>query len=125
MGDIGSLFGFQWIAVVSLVFGSDGDVYDLPDLCIGPFESLRILKSWRRKFIKCLGKRCGQMPNIIACCIDFEEEQACEPESNIRIYPRDPYNFARDFVSDALRDYTSANSQKKRIFKTKILEMRK
>jgi hypothetical protein len=123
MRDIGSLYGFQWIAVVTLMFADDD--YDLPDLCIGPFKSLRILKSWKRKFIKCLGRRCGQMPNVIACGIDFEEEQVCEPESEIRICPRDPRRFVRDFVSDALRDYASANSLKKRVIKTKILEMKR
>src|SRR4030042_2536886 len=125
MADIFALYGCQGVAVVTLIFGSDGQEYDLPDLCIGPFESMRILKSWRRKFVKCLGRRCGRMSNIIVCEIDFEEEQACEPDSEIRVYPRDPYNFARNFISDALRDYASANSRKKKKIKTQIIKMNK
>ena len=125
MEKVTALFGFRWIAVVTLLFSPNGEEYDLPDLCIGPFRSLKDLKSWKRKFAKCLGRRCGQLSNIIAYGIDFKEEGVYIPGYDNLTNPRNPPTFVRDFLSDALRGWMDANSRRAPKIKTHISQMQK
>src|SRR4030042_152789 len=107
MGDLIALYGFRWIAVITLVFSDEE--YDTPDLQIGPFRSLADLKSWKRKFTALLHPICRKMPNIKKHAISFEEVKAYQPAKDKVVPPEDPLFFSRDFLKLALRDWIIYN----------------
>lgn len=108
MGDVTFLHGFQWIAVITLLFGEDE--YDTPNLRVGPFRSLPFLKSWRRKFLKSLFQLCRRMPNVKRYRVSFEDTFVCKPAlDKPGTPPQDPQFFSKEFLNIALRDHLICN----------------